>query len=206
MPTHDAPSFPSSGPAVVVGGNSSAGRARPSQGRCRGFESHFPLSPRVQQLLARCEVSADGCLLWPGAKNLGYGVAKVSGRCELLHRVIWIAKLGPIEGELTIDHLCHVRHCLNVEHMELVSLETNGARGNGASQLYCHAGHPMFGTLGRWTRRGGGRRRCLICRSAYRLENRIIYNAQQLASRHRREARAAALDVASHHQSPEAAP
>jgi hypothetical protein len=116
-------------------------------------------------LLARCGLTADGCFIWRGAvQSRGYGSVGVGGgRTALAHRVAWELQRGPIPDGLTIDHLCHNRRCLNVDHMDLVSAPTNSARGAGSSPLYCRAGHPLFGTLGDWDRRPDGKRRCKTC-------------------------------------------
>lgn len=55
-----------------------------------------------------------------------HGYAKLSWRdgdhvhAVLLHRAAWTALRGPIPGGMTIHHRCHVRLCVNVDHMELV--------------------------------------------------------------------------------------
>ena len=70
-----------------------------------------------------------GCVIWQGAQNSkGYGCYAIDGVSRLAHRVVWESLHGPIPDGLTIDHLCRVRACVNVAHMELVSVAENTAR------------------------------------------------------------------------------
>lgn len=68
-----------------------------------------------------------GCWWWLGAiGSHGYGVVS---RRDLAHRVAYERARGPIPAELTVDHLCCNRECVNPAHMELVTLAENGRRG-----------------------------------------------------------------------------
>ena len=71
------------------------------------------------------------CLLWQGATDRdGYGrqYNPRTGLWDMQHRVAWENVNGIIPSDMTIDHLCRVRLCHNVDHMELVSRSTNAAR------------------------------------------------------------------------------
>lgn len=71
-----------------------------------------------------------GCLVWPGATcTTGYGQVSFQGKHKLVHRLIWETKHGPIPADRQIDHLCRVRRCGNIRHMELVTPEENVTRG-----------------------------------------------------------------------------
>lgn len=85
------------------------------------------------------------CILWVGATNTkGYGAYAVNGAAQLAHRIAWEDVHGPIPADLTIDHLCRVRSCVNPDHMELVTRAENVRR---ASRLVvggdCRNGHPI---------------------------------------------------------------
>jgi hypothetical protein len=80
---------------------------------------------------------AEDCWLWPGATNgKGYGVIGIGTRADknlrqaYVHRVAWELANGPIPPGLTIDHLCHTRNCVNVQHMEIVTLVENIRRAH----------------------------------------------------------------------------
>jgi hypothetical protein len=63
--------------------------------------------------------------------NNSYGGVPRSGRRGplLAHRVAWVAATGEsLHSQLTIDHLCNVRLCVNPAHLEPVSLAENQRR------------------------------------------------------------------------------
>ena len=68
------------------------------------------------------------CWLWPGKVDLR-GYAKIGSKPA--HRAVYEALVGPIPPGLQIDHLCHVRHCMNPTHLEAVTPEENQARSLG---------------------------------------------------------------------------
>ena len=67
-----------------------------------------------------------GCLIWTGAQtSKGYGSLRFGGVETYAHRVAWELAHGLIPDDLTIEHRCRVRCCVNVEHMELVTRAEN---------------------------------------------------------------------------------
>lgn len=69
------------------------------------------------------------CHIYQGSLNhAGYG--RVFG--GQAHRVAWERVHGPIPEGLEPDHLCRVRACINVEHLELVTRAENCRRGAAA--------------------------------------------------------------------------
>lgn len=88
-----------------------------------------------------------GCWLWTG--KIGHnGYGKSSAR--LAHRVSWELQRGPIPAGLVIDHLCRVRHCVNPDHLEPVTIQENIRRGIGQSAVntrktHCIRGHALEG-------------------------------------------------------------
>lgn len=71
-----------------------------------------------------------GCWEWTGTTNhKGYGHFKNPQRRMIkVHRFAWEQIHGPLDPEITIDHLCHNRICVNPAHLEPVSREENGRR------------------------------------------------------------------------------
>jgi 5-methylcytosine-specific restriction endonuclease McrA len=101
------------------------------------------------------------CLIYQGAVNTGgYGQFRYGGRNGYAHRYAWERIRGPIEGSLTIDHLCRVRRCVRFGHLELVDAVTNYMRAV-AVRTGCHRGHPYTAENTGWRR---GRRECLTCK------------------------------------------
>ena len=78
-----------------------------------------------EALAARVERDGE-CLLWTGATmTSGYGTLRVKGRMEGAHRFAWMKANGPIPEGLVVDHLCHVRRCVEVSHLRLVTPTQN---------------------------------------------------------------------------------
>jgi len=108
------------------------------------------------------------CWLWTGAVNgNGYGNFNESGRYVGAHRVAYELVIGPIPADLTLDHLCRVRLCVNPSHLEPVTNGDNVRRGMSvpalnARKTHCKRGHP-FDARNTY-RRPDGSRQCRACR------------------------------------------
>jgi hypothetical protein len=115
-------------------------------------------TPPVDRVLARIVVSDDGCWLYTGMRNRGgYGVVIERKAPRLAHRVTYLTLVGDVPEGLILDHLCRVRHCVNPDHLEPVTIAENVRRGVLA-RTECRAGHPLD--------LGTDSRACLICRQA----------------------------------------
>jgi HNH endonuclease len=106
-------------------------------------------------------VRPDGCRYWTRSLDAGgYGQFSLRPRTVKAHLVAWHLERGPFPPELEPDHLCTVRHCTAVEHLEWVTHAEN-ARRVAMRMTYCRAG------LHRWDEqvplRYGERRRCRLC-------------------------------------------
>jgi hypothetical protein len=85
----------------------------------------------------------DGCWSWLGAmKPNGYGIfQKVR-----VHRIAYSLLRGSVPDDMSIDHLCRNRRCVNPAHLEVVTMRENTLRGQGvtareARQTHCKRGH-----------------------------------------------------------------
>lgn len=74
------------------------------------------------------------CIEAKGVKDPdGYGrVSRLRFGTQRAHRAVYEAKHGKIPKGLVIDHLCRNRACINVEHMEVVTVVENVRRGKTA--------------------------------------------------------------------------
>ena len=103
------------------------------------------------------------CWLWLASTANGYGVFWTNRNQQgqvYAHRYAYQLLVGAIPKELTIDHLCRNRVCVNPAHMEIVSRGINVLRGEGvtaqnARKTHCSKGHlfdasnTYYGPIGR---------------------------------------------------------
>lgn len=94
-----------------------------------------------------------GCWIWGG--NLmpdGYGRIKFDGVMQQVHRISYQLEIGPIPAGAQIDHTCHVRACINPEHLRIVTNKQNqenqGRTHAGTSSV--HRGVCWYPKTGKW--------------------------------------------------------
>lgn len=117
------------------------------------------------------KVEAVGtCQVWRGnVMANGYGQISWNRRPWLVHRAVWTQLRGPIPAEMTIDHLCRNRACVNVDHMEVVTRGENSIRGGGLertwsnrrAKTHCKHGHE-YTPENTYVMKSGGRA-CRAC-------------------------------------------
>ena len=126
----------------------------------------------------------SGCWLWKGSRRAqGYGHFTVKCRQLLAHRVAYELWRGEIPAGFVIDHLCRVRHCVNPDHMEVVTIGENTSRGGNALKTHCPKGHPYTKENVYRMKLGKGRgyaRRCRICWNAYLRHRTLIKKAKKI--------------------------
>jgi hypothetical protein len=127
----------------------------------------------IDSIIARIAVNQEtGCHLWTGQINKqGYGMVMFCREGTLVHRLMWMTKVGPIPKELQIDHLCGVKACCNVEHLRLctarentLALTSNNMGARNARKICC----PKCN--GPYSIRPNGLRYCKPCRHASVME------------------------------------
>lgn len=106
------------------------------------------------------------CTIWTGAVNSkGYGCFAVGGVSYLAHRLAYEDVRGPIADGMTIDHMCRVRNCVNVDHLEVVTVAENNRRKRGGPMFLggeCSRGHRL--TEGNAYKHPRGHVECRECR------------------------------------------
>ena len=107
------------------------------------------------------------CLIYTGGTNdRGYGQFGSDASGGYAHRYAWERANGPIPESMTIDHLCFVRTCVRLEHLEVVDGPTNTRRAAEARKR-CFKGH-LLGEDNKAKRAG---RSCGKCEAATRARN-----------------------------------
>lgn len=78
----------------------------------------------------KCVLADTGCIIWEGTRDPnGYGRFSFRNKLWYAHRVAWEIFKGEIPFALVVDHLCVNRACVNVDHLEPVTLAMNSSRG-----------------------------------------------------------------------------
>ena len=89
-------------------------------------------SDPMEALSARTK-RRGSCIEWTGSTSgIGYGRIKVRGKGMLVHRFAWEQANGPIPEGKFVDHTCHNRLCINVEHLRLADPQQNARNRTGA--------------------------------------------------------------------------
>ncbi len=101
--------------------------------------------------------SSTGCLTWLGSTcRNGYGRIRVTESdgtrfMKSVHRLCWEHANGEIPDGLQIDHLCHVRNCVNTKHMRLVTQAQNTQNvASNAGNKTGFRGVSWHKPLGKW--------------------------------------------------------
>lgn len=133
----------------------------------RSYSDRLPSTSTVEdRFWAKVQIPPNplDCWLWTAAPNPGngYGVLQLGKRKrEYAHRVSYELSMGSIPDALEIDHLCHVRLCVNPLHLQAVPASVNVKRQPRRQVTHCPQGHPYSGdNLYEYK----GHRSCRTCR------------------------------------------
>jgi hypothetical protein len=108
----------------------------PRYGQWLAFEDSKYCSPECSKNGQRRSIEAivtqvrldpvTGCHVWIGYRNKSnYGLARFQGRRQLVHRIVWEYKYGPVPEALQLDHICRNTSCCNPEHLRAVTAQVN---------------------------------------------------------------------------------
>ena len=109
----------------------------------------------------------ETCWLWTKAHTEdGYGIFWYKNKNVRAHRFAYELLVDKIGNDLTIDHLCRIRNCVNPAHLEVVTMVENLRRGNGicsinAKKTHCKRGHAFI--EGSYYKVGDYGRNCKAC-------------------------------------------
>lgn len=129
---------------------------------------------------------AAACWEWTGGarSGSGYGVFSVNGRMVYVHRFAYGLTGESVPDDMTIDHLCRNKACVNTAHMEIVTRGENGRRANRC-RIYrqkdeCKRGHRFVGE--NIYIDGSGQRACRTCRRDRAWDARKAAREQRLTA------------------------
>lgn len=95
------------------------------------------------------------CWLWTGARQnshgvKAYGAIGVNGRSIKAHRFAYESLVGPIPDGMQLDHLCHVKNCVNPAHLRPVTQKQNRENLIGAYRNSSTGERGIFERRGRY--------------------------------------------------------
>jgi hypothetical protein len=70
-------------------------------------------------------IDENGCWRWRKSKSHGYGRTVVKRKATSAHRGSWTIFIGKIPSGMQVNHKCHVRDCINPDHLYLGDQKQN---------------------------------------------------------------------------------
>lgn len=130
-------------PAVRACRNTAAAQGLPAAiepGELANAESALTGVTPAARFERKVKPVAGGCHAWTAYRTKdGYGQLWVDGGLVYAHRFAYEQARGPIPYGMQIDHICNVRFCVNVAHLQCVTPQQNnmlvGIR-TGESEIY----------------------------------------------------------------------
>jgi len=140
------------------------------------------MKPPIERFLSKISVSCINfynntpCWEWQNYRDKdGYGQFSIKSKLIITHRFIFEYYHGSICPDLTIDHLCQNRACVNPKHLEQVPIKENIRRGDTGKHFIgkfgvlnyqgrkteCPSGHPY--DKENTMILNNNKRRCKIC-------------------------------------------
>jgi hypothetical protein len=122
-----------------------------------------PANPDEVDRFASKYLVVGDCWLWQSPLDKdGYGSFYFRRRSRRAHRVAWFLHRGPIPSGLVVNHVCKNRHCVNPQHLELLTARENALQDSlspaslNVRKTHCKQGHEF-------DRVYGGQRYCSVC-------------------------------------------
>jgi hypothetical protein len=102
------------------------------------------------------------CILWQGpVDRQGYGKVWHDGGSRIAHRVAWVQEHGEVAADVDIHHICGVKACVNLEHLQALTRAEHGRLHPFAQRPACGQGHEY--TEANTYVRPNGQRCCRAC-------------------------------------------
>lgn len=107
------------------------------------------------------------CWIWNlSCDSSGYGLLRdraIFGGCgkqRMAHILYWEKVNGPTPQGFELHHKCHVKRCVNPDHLEPVTRQEHAKLGRRPKKTHCHVGHEFTQQN---TGHNGGVRYCKAC-------------------------------------------
>jgi len=143
----------------------------------------------MERFLEKIKVTESGCWEWIAYRNPdGYGTFSIRHWPCMAHRISYEYYYGEIDPNLTIDHLCRNRGCVNPYHLEQVTIKTNIRRGltglvnnnrkgkdtHNGRKTHCKRGHEYNEKNTYYSKLGRDCRKCKALRQKQYIKNRFF--------------------------------
>jgi hypothetical protein len=117
----------------------------------------------VDRFLSKHTINDQGCWIWSGNLDNGYGRFRIKDSCVPAHKFSYLMFVGAMPDGLQVDHLCRVKSCVNPHHLEAVTPKENTTRHRNTIK-HCPNGHEYtHENIKTSDFQKYGRRGCRIC-------------------------------------------
>lgn len=103
------------------------------------------------------KVSKDsyGCWIWTGSiDHTGYGAFSLCGKVRRAHRAVLSLEGMTVPDDMYVDHICHVKSCVNPDHLRIVTRKQNQEHRKGAQANNLSSGvRGVYFDKGKWAAR-----------------------------------------------------
>jgi hypothetical protein len=94
--------------------------------RTKGLDGDYTVvNDNKLRLKTNSVIDQNGCWIWAKSTWNGYGKTILSGKVMQAHRASWKTFVGNIPIGVQVNHKCHVRDCINPDHLYLGDQKQN---------------------------------------------------------------------------------
>ena len=115
------------------------------------------------------------CWIWKRSGRNGYGQIRVKSVLMQAHVFFYKQFIGEVPDGFVVHHKCNNRGCVNPDHLEVRTQQSNILEGNSmsafhATQTHCSYGHEFSPENTYIT--SSGARRCKLCNARLKQDSR----------------------------------
>lgn len=132
----------------------------------KGVKKHRTRNLSLEKTLKKYSYDVGTCRLWMRSTNLrGYGELGYKGYSTSVHIHAYKLWRGEVPKDMTVNHLCRHKACINPDHLEVTSRIQNKIKG-AKRNLICLNGHRLLQNSIICYFKKTGQRECKKCQDA----------------------------------------